>query len=109
SGLDGIPVLEAESGIFGERAVVDGKRCLAVRQVMQRRIGLARLRVVQYDVSMAEGTALGVFTGQPDRDTVLEERAVGDDLGVAPVQLAVFLVQDLRSRTHLAPELAVRR
>ena len=41
--------------------------------------------VVQHEMAVGERAALGVLTGQPDRDPILQQRGEGERLGLTPV------------------------
>ena len=86
---DRVAVLEAEAGVLGERRVVDLERGLGSGSVLHRAVRLAGAHVVQHDVAVGERAALGVLAGQPDRHAVLQQRAEGERLGVAPVDAAL--------------------
>src|SRR5436305_9534473 len=52
--VDRVAVLEAERGELGERRVVDLERGMRVGEVLDRRVGLAVARVVEYEVAVRE-------------------------------------------------------
>ena len=70
-----VAVLEAEAGELRERAVVQLERRERVGQVLDRADGLAGLGVVQHQVALAEGAALGVLAGEPQRRCLGQQRA----------------------------------
>src|SRR4029077_4908695 len=58
-----VAVLEAEARELRQRAVVELERRLRLGQALDRAHGLARARIVQDHVPLAERTALGVLSG----------------------------------------------
>ena len=84
-GVHGVAVLEAHHRYLRERAVVDREGGLRLRDVLHRDVVLADLLVVQDEVALGEGAALGVLAGQPDRDPVGQQRGERERLGVGPV------------------------
>ena len=58
-------------------------------QLLDRGPGRAGLRVVQHQVALAEGAALGVLAGEPDRHALGEQRRERQRLGVGPVDAAL--------------------
>ncbi len=89
--IEAVAVIEAEHRVFRERAVVDAELGLAVGDVVQRRIALARLHVVKDGVALGEGAAAAILTGEPDRQTTLEQCAEGEGFGGAPVERRLAL------------------
>ena len=77
--LQVVAELEADAGVFRQRAVANLERRLRLRQRLQRDVLFAGHRVVIHGVAMAEGAALDVFTGEANR------HAVGEDRRHAPV------------------------
>src|SRR4029077_1049773 len=86
----GVPVLEAEAGELGERAVVELERSARAREGLDRRIATPVRRVVQDEVTLAERAALRVLSGEPDRGALAQERRERQGLRVGPLDLAVF-------------------
>ena len=86
---DRVAVLEAEAGRLRERRVVHLEARLGGREVLHRRVALARVHVVQHEVAMRERAALRVLAGQAYGDPVRQQRAEGERLGVAPIDGAV--------------------
>ncbi len=68
-----VAVLEAQGRQLGERAVVQLHRGQRPGQVSNRRDGGPGLDVVQHQVTLAEGTALGVLAGKADRHALGQE------------------------------------
>ena len=58
-----------------------------VSEVLDRAHGLAGLCVVQDHVALAEGAALGVLSGEAQRDALGQQRGKGERLGVRPVDV----------------------
>ena len=102
---DRVPVLEAEAGELRERRVRDLERRGGAVQVLHRHVRRARVQVVEDEVAVREGAALGVLPGEPDRDPLAQERAVRERLGLAPVDPA--LVERLDAPLELPRELRV--
>ena len=75
------------------------------RKRLERRERLARVRIVQYRLPVRERAALGVLAGEPDRDSVLEERGERERLRVSPVDPA--FAQGLATAFELPCELRV--
>ena len=67
----------------------------------------AGLRVVQHQVTLTEGAALGVLAGQPQRDPLGQQRREGQRLGVGPVDAGVLGTERLATLGELAGQLAV--
>ena len=103
---DRVAVLEAETGVLGERRVVDLDRGAGVGQVLDRRVRLAGALVVQDGVPVREGPALGVLAGEPDRDALGEQARERERLGLAPVDPA--LAERLAPALELPQQLRVR-
>ena len=94
---DRVAVLEPERRVLRERRVVDLEGGVRLREVLDRRVRLARVRVVEDEVAVGERAALGVLAGEADRDAVLEQRGVGERLALAPVDPALTIVSWRRS------------
>ena len=92
-----IAVLEAEAADLRQRAVVQLERRRELGAGPHRADGLAVVRVVQDEVALAEGAALGVLAGEADRRALGEQRAVGERLGVRPVDRAASSAPRRRS------------
>src|SRR5207342_2425496 len=72
------------------RAVVELERRRGVLEVLHRRVLEARVLVVEDEVAVGEGAALGVLTGEADVDAVGQQRAEGQRLGLAEVDPALL-------------------
>ncbi len=59
--VEGVAVIEAENGGFGEGAIVDAEGGLIFREVFERNIAGAGAKVVDGGVAMAEGAAATVL------------------------------------------------
>ena len=90
---DRIAVLEPDRGVLGQRRVVHLERRRRRLEMLHRRETLAGVRVVQDEVAMRERAALGVLTGQSDRDALDEQAGKRERLGLAPVDPA-FVERD---------------
>ena len=66
----------------------------------------AGLRVVQHQVALAEGAALGVLSGEPDRHAFGQQRGERQRLGVGPVD-AALRAQRRAAALELLPELGM--
>src|SRR3954451_12150666 len=89
-GLGRVAVLEAEARDLAERRVVQLEGRLRAGEALDRRQRLAGLGVVQDHVALRERPALGVLTGEPDRDALGEQRGEREHLGVGPVDPALL-------------------
>ncbi len=59
--VEGVTVIEAENGSFGEGAIVDTERSLIFREVFERNIAGTGAKVVDGGVPMAEGAATAIL------------------------------------------------
>src|SRR5437764_1798651 len=75
--------------------------------MLDRRVGLAGLDVVEDVVAVREGAALGVLAGESDRDPLHEQARERERLGLAPVDPA--LLEGLRAAVELLLQLWVDR
>src|SRR5215212_2034096 len=75
--------------------------------MLDRRVGLTRLDVVEDVVTVREGAALGVLAGEPNWDPFDEQAREGERLGLAPVDPA--LVERLRASIELLLQFRVDR
>src|SRR6218665_2413938 len=85
--VQAVAVLEAEHAHLRQRAVVDVEAGLALGELVERRVLLARLHVVEHGVAVAERAALAVLAAQADRVALGDERGVGERLALAPLDL----------------------
>ena len=102
-----VAVLEADAGVLREGRVVDLERRLGAVELLDRHVQLPRVGVVQDEMTMREGAALGVLTRQPHGDPVEDERAERERLGMPPVDPA--LVERDEAAFELAFQLGVDR
>ena len=102
-----VAVLEAEAGDLRERAVVQLERRQGAGEVLDRRVLEAGLLVVEEQVAVGEGAALGVLAGQADMRALGQQRGVGERLGVAELDQAAF--GDLEPLFEGLAQLAVDR
>ena len=85
-----VAVLEAEAGDLRERAVVELERGRGVLEVLHRRVLEAGVLVVEDEVAVGEGAALGVLAGEADVDALGQQRGEGERLGLAEVDPALL-------------------
>ena len=74
--------------------------------MLQRGPLVARVLIVQHEVALAERAALGVFSAQPDRNSLGEQTGERQALGMCPVDR---VLQRGLPPLELAPELRKRR
>ena len=74
-------------------------------QVLDRRPRLAGADVVENQVALAEGAALGVLAREPHWDAARDQRREGQLLGLRPVDFS--LGQRRLATLHLAEQLGV--
>ena len=91
-----VAVLEAEAGGLRERAVVELERRQRAGEVLDRHVAQAGLLVVQGEVAVREGAALGVLAGEPDVGALGQQRGERERLGVAELDLALVELLDPR-------------
>ena len=89
-----IAVLETEHRDLGQRRVLDLEAARRPRHVLQRRVRLVVLVIVQHRLPVRERPALDVLPGEPDVHTVGEQRRDRKRLGVPPVDLAILGERD---------------
>src|SRR5579875_858783 len=68
-----VAVFEADAGHLRQRAVVQLHRRERAGQVLDRRVLLSGAGVVQHQVALAEGAALGVLAGEANRNPLGEQ------------------------------------
>ena len=83
-----VAVLEAEAGHLREGAVVELERGGGVIEVLHRAVLEPGVLVVEDEMAVGEGAALGVLAGEADVDAVGEQRGEGERLGVAELDPA---------------------
>jgi len=59
--VEGVAVIEAENGGFGEGAIVDAERSLIFREIFERNIAGTGTKVIDGGVAMAEGAAPAIL------------------------------------------------
>ena len=104
-GRHAVAVLEPDRGELREGAVVQLERRLRVLEMLDRRVLEAGLLVVEHEVTLREGAALGVLSFEAYVDAVGQQRAEGEGLGLAAVDPA--FLQRLDPARQRAPQLAV--
>ena len=75
--------------------------------MLQRRVCLARVHIVQHRMAVRKRSALGVLAGEPDRDALDEQGREGQRFGLAPVDPA--LLERCASALELALQLRMDR
>ena len=81
---NGVTILKAEHGHFGQDAVVGAKLFVRI-ELGERKVHLASLGVCVTTVAVRERAAHDVLPGYADTVALQYERAVGQELGHAPV------------------------
>src|SRR2546423_843552 len=66
--IERVTVIEAEHSRLGEQAVVDADARLVRREMEQRHVGLAALRIVEERMARAESSAATILAREPDRN-----------------------------------------
>ncbi len=84
----GVAVLEAETGEFGERTVVQLERRPRSGEMLDRGVASPVPRVDQDQMPLAERAALGILPREPDGRRLHHEGRERQRLGVRPVDLA---------------------
>ena len=105
---DRVAVLEAETAGLGERRVVDLERRDRVRQMLDRRVLGARLRVVEDEVAVRERAALRVLARDSHGRALLDQAPERERLGERPVDPAVG-TEHVAAALELGQELGMNR
>jgi hypothetical protein len=82
-----VAVFETEGAILAERRVRNDELALVLADVLQRRVGLLGLLVVEHGVTLRESTALDILTGNADMAALNNHRTEGKGLGGGPVDV----------------------
>src|SRR5690349_19237995 len=82
--LDGVAVLETETGVLGQWTIVELERHLDAGELLDRRVARAAVDVVQHEMPLTERAALGVLPGQTNRRALAEQRRKRERFGVRP-------------------------
>src|SRR2546426_7254938 len=84
--LHGVAVLESQARILGEGAVVQLEWALGVGKMLDRRMPLPGLDVMQHEVPLTERATLGVLASQADRRAppLDQQRREGERFRVGP-------------------------
>ncbi len=107
---DAVSVLESDARVFGERAVVDFERRLRARRKCWSGIQTSRRRrIVKDGVAVAERSALGILTGEPNRRAFGEQRRERERLGRPPVDDHLSRQTRLRRRSNWRASFAINR
>ena len=94
--VEAVAPLEAQHAGLGQRTVVNFEFGLARRQVLQRHVGFAALRVTEHRVPVAEGAALAILPGDAHFDPVGQDRGESQCFRRGPIESALPL--DMASR-----------
>ena len=84
--IERIAVIEPEHGRFGEQAVVNADARLFRREMEQRKVRLARFRIVKKRVPMAECPAPAVLARKPHRHAFEQQRTESERFGIMPIR-----------------------
>ena len=106
--VDRVAVLEAEGGSLGERRVVHLEGRARGSEVLDRRVLLAGHEVVEDEVAVREGAALGVLAGHAHGRAVRQQRPEREGLGLGPVD-AALLARARRGGAPAPSQLGVNR
>src|SRR5204862_4713536 len=105
--FDGVAVLETETGVLRKRAVVVLERRGRAGKLLNRRVAIAGIDVVQHEMPLAEGTALGILSGQTNGRALAQQRRERQRLRVCP--LDAFLGGESAAALQLLVELRMNR
>ena len=89
----GVAVLEAHRSELGQCGVVGAEGTTVagfLSQLLQWVVAIQILVIEQHCVTLGEGTAEGILTDQADQLAALGQRAEGDELTEAPVDVALL-------------------
>src|SRR5918993_5813374 len=86
---DAVPVLEAERRQLRQRAIVELHGGQGTGKISDWRQRLPGIHVVEDEMTLAEGAALGVLAGEADRHTLSQERAESKSFGVRPLDATI--------------------
>jgi len=84
--LEGVAVFEAEDSVLREGAVDDVEVALVGRDVLERGEGLLGLLAVDDGVTVVEGSALAILSGETHVVALSEEGAKGKSLSESPIE-----------------------
>ena len=87
---------------------MDLERRARIREMLQGRVLLAGLRIVQDGVTMTERSAFGILTRDADRRSLGEQRGKGKPFGQTPIDFAIRLQRGL-ALLELRDEFLIRR
>lgn len=104
----GVAVLEADRGVLAQRRVVHREPARVLRADVVQRGVLDRVDPVDDDrVTLGEGAATRILTGQAHIVALVDQRTEGEQLGEGPVDLALvghlatLLQHRLHARVHV--------
>ncbi len=86
---DGVAVFVGHRGVLGKQRVVNPEACLVFGQVEKGQPFLTVDTVVENGVTLNERSAACILTGEANLGSFEQERAEGENLAEAPVDLAV--------------------
>ena len=96
--LHRVAVLESQARVLRERTVMELERSPGIGQMLDRRVAVAGVDVVQHEMPLAEGAALGVLARQADGRALHQQRSERERFGVRPFD-------PLARRERVAPAL----
>ncbi len=82
----GVTVFERQHGFFRQHRVPDAELALAVVHMLQRGIGRTVALVMDNRVTVEEGAATGVFTGQAHRNAFVNQGGISQVFSAAPIE-----------------------
>ena len=82
--IERVPVIEPEDSGFREEAVINAEARLFFREMEQRNVGVARLRIVDNRVARAESSAPAVLPGKANGNSFEQQGSKGERFRVMP-------------------------
>ncbi len=88
--------LEAEHGVFAERAVEDFEAGLVGRDVLQRHVFAGGFGIVEGQVPLAESAAAGILAAEAHRRSFQHQRTEGQRFAEGPIDGPPFSITSRR-------------